>query len=336
MTTNEIENNGSSNPITPDPFPEIPPALLNSADIADYMDAIHLVDPYEPERLRKPASYPLRIGKVVIYWNEAQIRRILKLKEGEQFDLPPNSIVYFTTEERFNLPPYIAARFNLKIPFVHKGLLLGTGPLVDPGFSGPLLIPLHNLTTNTYRLNQGEEIIWVEFTKLSPNKMWDAQVAERSATQRKGAYKEYKKKAGARNDLSAWEYLAEALQNCEKTLVQSSIQDAVINSREAAKQSAMFAKTLSGLGFVALVGILLGLLQLYHSIQATIAQTNQFAGTVSKDVADQAVTVNELKKYHDAETPTVNERMSKLERELSDIQQEVTDLKPPTLRGTKK
>ncbi len=28
---------------------------------------------------------------------------------------------------------------------VYKGLLLGTGPIVDPGFVGKLYIPLHKL-----------------------------------------------------------------------------------------------------------------------------------------------------------------------------------------------
>ena len=65
------------------------------------------------------------------------------------------------------MPRYIAARFNLRIKHVHRGLLVGTGPLVDPGFRGPLLIPLHNLTVDPYRMRGDEGLIWVEFTKTS-------------------------------------------------------------------------------------------------------------------------------------------------------------------------
>ena len=75
--------------------------------------------------------------------------------------------------EKLLLPEYIAARFNLHIRHVHKGILLGTGPLVDPGFSGNLLIPLHNLTDNEYKLKGGEGIIWIEFTKLSKHDFWN-------------------------------------------------------------------------------------------------------------------------------------------------------------------
>ncbi len=73
-----------------------------------------------------------------------------------------------TLEPYFQLPDYIALRFNLRITHVYRGLLLGTGPLIDPGFRGRLSLPLHNLTTNKYRLTGGEGLIWVEFTKLSP------------------------------------------------------------------------------------------------------------------------------------------------------------------------
>ncbi len=58
-------------------------------------------------------------------------------------------------------------RFNLKVKHVYKGLLLGTGPIVDPGFKGKLHIPLHNLTSNDYEFKYKEELIQVEFTKLS-------------------------------------------------------------------------------------------------------------------------------------------------------------------------
>ena len=56
---------------------------------------------------------------------------------------------------------------NLRIKHVHRGLLLGTGPLVDPGFGGDILIPLHNLTSDPYRIRGDEGLIWIEFTKTT-------------------------------------------------------------------------------------------------------------------------------------------------------------------------
>jgi hypothetical protein len=65
------------------------------------------------------------------------------------------------------MPVYIVGRFNLLIRDVYRGLLVGTGPLVDPGFVGRLSIPLHNFTSNEYLLRAGEDFVYFEFTKLS-------------------------------------------------------------------------------------------------------------------------------------------------------------------------
>jgi hypothetical protein len=63
-------------------------------------------------------------------------------------------------------------RFNLQVQNVYKGLLLGTGPIVDPGFVGKLFIPLHNLTSNEYKIKSNAALIDIEFTKLSASEDW--------------------------------------------------------------------------------------------------------------------------------------------------------------------
>ncbi|MDE2498564.1 MAG: hypothetical protein KGL56_00100 [Alphaproteobacteria bacterium] len=160
-----------------DPFPDIPAALLNSADIEDYVAQIGMIHPFRQDWL-KPASYSVCVGEKIIFWegtgdgHEFRDIPVKSLEPGEAFTIPKNSLVFVQTEEAFLLPFYMAARFNLQISLVHKGLLLGTGPLVDPGFRGELLVPLHNLTENDYALCRGDDFIWVEFTKVSPNPAW--------------------------------------------------------------------------------------------------------------------------------------------------------------------
>lgn len=156
-----------------DPFSdEIQPALLNNEDIKKYVEKGCLVkkNNFDDSRL-KTASYEMRLLGELHYWItkddgtlEPHCRKICC---GDAVKLPRNSITYLWMREELLLPQYIAARFNLHIRHVHKGILLGTGPLVDPGFFGSLLIPLHNLTNNDYELDGGEGIVWVEFTKLS-------------------------------------------------------------------------------------------------------------------------------------------------------------------------
>lgn len=156
-----------------DPFPKITPAQLNSADIFEYVAETGMIFPFNIDKLAG-ASYEVTIGGPVIWWDEEkqEMHEEDLSKPGSSFRLEPNSIAFVSLEPTFRIPDYLALRFNLRIVNVYKGLLLGTGPLVDPGFVGKLSIPLHNLTANTYTFRHGEGIIELEFTKLSPNKEW--------------------------------------------------------------------------------------------------------------------------------------------------------------------
>lgn len=155
-----------------DPLPDIAPALLNSADIEAYVHKTAMIHPFDRENL-KSASYEGRIGKWAIYWDENGKRQVVDLENDGPIALKPNGLVFVSTYERFHLPNYLAVRFNLRINIVHSGLLLGTGPLVDPGFEGHLLIPLHNLTINEFPIRYNDKFIWIEFTKVSPHEDWN-------------------------------------------------------------------------------------------------------------------------------------------------------------------
>lgn len=156
-----------------DPCPEIDSALLNSADIYKYVVKTGMIFPFYPQEL-SGATYEVAIGEKVVWWDEEKQERHEEnlSRSGSYFKLEPNSIAFVTLEPMFRIPDYIALRFNLKIVHVYKGLLLGTGPIVDPGFVGKLSIPLHNLTANTYTFRRGDLLIAMEFTKLSSNVEW--------------------------------------------------------------------------------------------------------------------------------------------------------------------
>ena len=137
-----------------DPYPQIAPALLNSADILKYVISTGMIYPFDYSKL-EGASYDVKLAGKVVYWDEKGnkivkniVENPIKEDEVQDFILQKNSIAFVTLEPIFRIPDYIALRFNLKISHIYKGLLLGTGPLVDPGFVGRLSIPLHNLTAN--------------------------------------------------------------------------------------------------------------------------------------------------------------------------------------------
>lgn len=178
-----------------DPFPEIQPALLNSADVFDYINAIGMVYPFEDGQLNG-VTLSLRVGAIALYWdtkyekNEV-VRNYIEIEREKGFTLKSNSIAYVQVQEELRLPAYIIARFNLRVTNAYRGILLGTGPIVDPGFVGKLFIPLHNLTNNDYFFKPGEALIEMEFTKLSENSTWKNDLTSGNPT-RTGTYKGWK------------------------------------------------------------------------------------------------------------------------------------------------
>jgi deoxycytidine triphosphate deaminase len=202
-----------------DPFPDVEPALLSTPDILDYAAATGMIHPFRVDAADytvtlKPATYGVPLLGKYAYWRPGYAQSAAgddsrvdgELAEGDELTLLPNTITFVTLEPRFRLPSYIAARYNLNIRDIHRGILVGTGPLVDPGFPGVLCVPIHNLTSNTYTLIGGEPLVWMEFTKLSKSDHWrDATDAEKP--DRKGFYVEFPPR---KKDVSLTEYLRRA------------------------------------------------------------------------------------------------------------------------------
>jgi deoxycytidine triphosphate deaminase len=174
-----------------DPFPGITPALLNSADVFDYINTIGMVWPYEDNQLNG-VTLSLRVGDLAVYWNEQNEKIRKDIKADGEFRLKSNSIAYIQILEELRLPAYIIVRFNLRVTNTYRGLLLGTGPIVDPGFVGKINIPVHNLTNNDYVFGYSEPLIEMEFTKISPNKQWDTKLSIEEQEPRVGEYKNWK------------------------------------------------------------------------------------------------------------------------------------------------
>ena len=247
-----------------DPFPEIRPSLLNSADIYDYVRLTGMLFPFDADpKVLKSASYEAAISGRCVWWDatkdeqfEVQLNR-----EGDEFLLGANSIAFVQVEPKFRLPDYIALRFNLKIKHVHRGILLGTGPLIDPGFVGRLLIPLHNLTTNPYRFRFGEGLIWVEFTKTSIYSKWSQDEKAIAGLTRRGTFHPFPTN---KNDMQPEDYLRKSSPHRP---IRSSIPEVGRESREYATRAKEIAeavekqvKNYSYIGAAALILTIVGLI----------------------------------------------------------------------------
>lgn len=155
-----------------DPFPKVGEALLNSVDLLMYLLKVGIVEPFDVNKLKDVTYQCTFSGEAHRFNQDFQRMEEINLDDTNELVLEKNSITYLKIEEKFHVPEYMILRFNLSVSNAYKGLLLGTGPIVDPGFEGNLFIPLHNLTGNEYVIKKGAPLIRVEFTKLSRNIDW--------------------------------------------------------------------------------------------------------------------------------------------------------------------
>jgi deoxycytidine triphosphate deaminase len=258
-----------------DPFPKIGPALLNSTEIIDYVATTGMIYPFRErndagEEKLKPASYEVDLLGQITYWDDRgrKIERIIA--RDESITLPRNSIMFVQVEPYFRLPWYIALRFNLKIQHVYRGLLLGTGPLVDPGFKGPLYIPLHNLTDSSYDFRGGEGLIWMEFTKLNWPPLPDELRAYNPG--RIGRFYPFPDRKLQRRTLN--HYLAYASPHRP---IRSSIPVEITTSVNAAKSASRAVKFVSVVSLVTALGVGATIINLF-------LQTNRYVSDVRGDV----------------------------------------------------
>jgi deoxycytidine triphosphate deaminase len=139
--------------------------MLLSNEIESFcQNKLLIADDYEVKNLR-PAAYTLRIGSKFVD-SKGRIGQ-LDEKKKTYFKMEPNSIVYVSTLEKLDLPHYIAARFNLRVKWVYKGILLGTGPQVEPGFRGSLSCPLYNLTDRPVNIEYKKDFATIDFERTT-------------------------------------------------------------------------------------------------------------------------------------------------------------------------
>lgn len=242
-----------------DPFPSIPCALLSSEDIHNYVDATGMIEPFYLEDL-KSASYKVKIGGEVRYWEDGDEPKTFKLdgKRGnKKFTLKKNSIAFIEVEPKFRLPDYIAIRFNLKINNVYRGLLLGTGPLVDPGFNGKIYIPLHNMTSNKFEFEFDEALIWMEFTKTS-----HASPVQQNTSDLESKIGVFKPFPEGKLNMDLDEYLLQAVGEGK---VYSSIPDAIFKAIETSKSARYYLKLIAGVGIGGFLAILVAFANLVYN-----------------------------------------------------------------------
>lgn len=311
-----------------DPFPEIPPALLNSADVEDYVAATGMIWRFYPgSEKAKPASYEVDLLGKCVYWDEEGKKQIKTLERGDEFTLKRNSIAFVTLEPMFRLPDYIALRFNLKITHVYRGILLGTGPLVDPGYANKLSIPLHNLTTNDYVFRGGDPLIWMEFTKLSPIQGQSSEGRVDELPTRQGKYQRFPKRKNELSDVEDYLRKADPHRSIRSSIpevilsAQTSAEQSAQASKEAAKSAKDAADKAESLRFRATLGGIISGLAFLIALVAVVFQVYSLTQDAISYVKQNAQFSNEEQK----------ERFQNLEREIQNLKQQLGNLTRPSV-----
>jgi deoxycytidine triphosphate deaminase len=256
---------------------DIPPSLLSAEDIRAVVMATGLISPFymhgRKPRLKK-ASYEGRIGDKAYLFENGRI--VPATFNDDKLYIPENSIVFVESDLDFRLPEYIALRFNLHIEHVHRGLLLGTGPLVDPGFWGKLCIPLHNLTSEPYEIPRGEGLIWLEFTRTT-SRISTPEEALGVAPSTSGYWDilDFIKKA------------AKGVGGASNVSIQSSIGGALLSAHDAAKNAERYTLWLSGLGIVSIIALIVAIIALglntISTINGQVSLSRQLLDEARKD-----------------------------------------------------
>jgi hypothetical protein len=223
-------------------------------------------------------------------------------------------------------------RFNFRIKHVHRGLLLGTGPLVDPGFEGRLVIPLHNLTADDYEIKAGEGLIWVEFTKLSPNKIWDQ---GNGGNTRYGKYIPFPDKG---KQLAPEQYFGKSAQG---NPIRSSIPEIILGAEHSAEEAKKSAKEseekvqritniLYGLGIVAILTSIVAIggltYTVYNSYQQTVSLVQATSSYLHNSRGEFETFKNELNKQNiEFKTGTLD-KINSLEKEVKELKMKIENL----------
>jgi deoxycytidine triphosphate deaminase len=146
-------------------------AVLLAEEIQAYVElGLLIAEGFYLENL-KGASYSMRPDPTEA-WKFDDTGEISRLEKGEDEDgsyllVPKNALVHIRLQQKLRLPYYIIGRHNLTIKYVYQGLLLGTGPQVDPGYIGNLFIPLHNFTNRPVKIYLEKSFVSIDFVRTS-------------------------------------------------------------------------------------------------------------------------------------------------------------------------
>jgi len=130
--------------------------------VSHYKKGDIVIAPFDEEQVQA-ASYDLRVGE---QGATTTAKKLINIKETGYLALQPGDFAILVTLEELRLGPQFSARIGLRSKYARKGVIATTGPQIDPGYHGRLIVGLTNLTPKPVTLPYKDDFITLEFHKL--------------------------------------------------------------------------------------------------------------------------------------------------------------------------
>lgn len=121
-----------------------------------------IIKPFDKRQVQ-PASYDFRVGRQGV---SASRKQLVDIETGGYLQLEAGDVAVITTLEEVSLDNQHVGRLGLRSKYARKGLVASTGPQIDPGFHGRIILSLINLAPNPITLSFKESLVTVEFHRL--------------------------------------------------------------------------------------------------------------------------------------------------------------------------
>lgn len=138
--------------------------MLSDQEIRQALDdGLLELDPLQPDGI-EGASYDFRVGKQAFVSNSDSV---LDLENKGLVIIDPGEFAVITTRERVRCSAQMAGLLGLCSTYARQGLVLLSGPQIDPGFDGVLIVRVTNLAPRRVTLAFEAPFLTVQFFKLN-------------------------------------------------------------------------------------------------------------------------------------------------------------------------
>jgi dCTP deaminase len=122
-----------------------------------------VLDPFDPTEI-EPASYDIRIGTWAF---SSSSKEKINLSQKGVLVVEPGEFAVIESRERVELDNRTAAQLGLRSEYARRGLLMLSGPQIDPGFRGILVVRMINLAPKPLALPYEAPFLTVQFFRLT-------------------------------------------------------------------------------------------------------------------------------------------------------------------------